>query len=48
MYHKEKPLPPTHENVHEYDDNEFLSSVRAKTREIAERMKQLENPELTN
>lgn len=39
MYHKDKPDPPTHENVHEYDDNEFLNNVREKTKEITEMMK---------
>jgi transcription initiation factor IIE alpha subunit len=46
MYHKPKPVPPTAENVHEYDNNEFLNNVKEKVKEINEMMKRTsENPE---
>ena len=54
MYHKEKPRPPTADNVHEFDNNEFMENVYEKKKEIEDKMREEqeeskleENPEIS-
>ena len=40
MYHKPKPVPPTAENVHFFDNNQFNENVKERQKEIEEKVKE--------